>query len=330
MRILITGGAGFIGSHLAEKYLKSGNEVYIIDNLATSTEENIQHLIDNPDYKNLFFPTIDTIFNVDKLTELVGICDVVFHMAAAVGVEYILKNPLSSIVTNIRGTENVLDLCRKFKKRVLIASTSEVYGKHEHAPLVETDNSIYGPSNKSRWSYAAAKLMDEFTALAHHRESGLPVFIVRLFNTVGPRQSAQYGMVLPRFIQRAINHNPILVYGDGKQTRTFTYIDDVVEALIKLIETDKAIGEVVNIGGSEEISMKSLALRIKEMTKSPSEIRHIPYDEAFTKDFEDMRRRVPSLEKLYSLIGWKPQINLQTILEKTIQFYQDIPQKVKN
>jgi UDP-glucose 4-epimerase len=322
MKILITGGAGFVGSHLVEKYLERGADVYIIDDLSTGTLENIKHLQEDKNHKDKLFVTIDSILNHNVMLGLVGTCDIVLHMAAAVGVQYILENPLSSIVTNIKGAEEVLELCNKFKKKVLIASTSEVYGKHTHAPLVETDNIIYGPSIKFRWSYAAAKLMDEFTALAYHRTKNLQVAIIRLFNTVGPRQTGRYGMVIPRFVQQALRNEPITVYGDGIQTRTFTYIGDVVDAIIKLIECPDAIGEVTNIGGAEEITIKDLAERVKKITCSTSKIKYISYDEAYTKDFEDMQRRVPSIEKVEKLINWKPTTSLDNILEKVIDYYR--------
>jgi len=322
MKVLITGGAGFIGSHLAEKYLECGDDVYIIDDLSTGTLENIKHLQEDKSHKDKLFVTIDNILNHDVMLGLVRTCDIVLHMAAAVGVQYILENPLSSIVTNIKGAEEVLELCNKFKKKVLIASTSEVYGKHTHAPLVETDNIIYGPSIKFRWSYAAAKLMDEFTALAYHRTKNLQVAIIRLFNTVGPRQTGRYGMVIPRFVQQALRNEPITVYGDGIQTRTFTYIEDVVDAIIKLIECPDAIGEVTNIGGAEEITIKDLAEKVKKITCSTSAIKYISYDEAYTKDFEDMQRRVPSIEKVEKLINWKPTTSLDNILEKVIDYYR--------
>jgi UDP-glucose 4-epimerase len=322
MRILITGGAGFIGSHLAESYLEKGNEVYIIDDLSTGSLANIQHLKDDPVFGKKLFVTIDSILNRDVLLESIGTCDVVHHLAAAVGVQYILDHPMQSIHTNIRGTEIVLELCNKFKKRVLVASTSEVYGKHLHAPLVETDNIIYGPSSKFRWSYAASKLMDEFMSLAYYRTTGLQVTVVRLFNTVGPRQSGAYGMVIPRFVQQALKGEPLTVYGDGTQTRTFTYVQDVVWALIHLVENTEAYGEVFNIGGTEEISMLDLAKRIVKATKSDSEIRLVPYDQAFGKDFEDMQRRVPGIEKIKKLVGYAPQTPLDAILAKVISFMQ--------
>ncbi len=319
MRVLITGGAGFIGSHLAESCLKNGHDVYVIDDLSTGSFDNIKHIQADSRYKNRFFITIDSILNHNVMLELTGICDVVYHLAAAVGVRYILENPLQTIKTNIQGTEKVLELCTKFKKRVLVASTSEVYGKHTHAPLVETEDCVYGPSSKSRWSYAASKLMDEFTALAYHRTHGLEVIITRLFNTVGPRQTGTYGMVVPRFVQQALNQAPLTVYGDGNQTRTFTYVKDVVKALTALMDNDAAIGEVFNVGGIEEIRIVDLAQRIIDLAGSRATIELIPYEQAFEKDFEDMRRRVPSLEKIKAVTGFQPETDLDTILLHVIQ-----------
>ena len=320
MRVLITGGAGFIGSHLAEAYLKNGDEVYIIDDLSTGSLDNINHLKESSAYRKRLFVHIDTILNREIMLELVGTCDVVHHLAAAVGVQYILDHPMESINTNIQGTEIVLELCNKFKKRVLIASTSEVYGKHLHAPLVETDNIIYGPSSKFRWSYAASKLMDEFMSLAYCRTTGLQVTVVRLFNTVGPRQTGTYGMVIPRFVSQALRNEPITVYGDGTQTRTFTYVKDVVWALMHIVENEASFGDVFNVGGLEEVSILTLAQRIVAATNSSSEIQLIPYDKAFGRDFEDMQRRVPSIEKIGKLIGFQPQTSLDAILTKVITF----------
>ena len=320
MRILITGGAGFIGSHLAQTCLENGDEVYIIDDLSTGSMENIRFLQKNQTYGNRIFVHINTILNQDLMLELTGICDVVYHLAAAVGVQTILEKPLESIITNIQGTEKVLEMCNKFKKRVLIASTSEVYGKHLHAPLVETDNIIYGPSSKFRWSYAASKLMDEFTALAYRRKNNLEVVIARLFNTVGPRQTGAYGMVIPRFVGQALKNEPITVYGDGTQTRTFTYVKDVVAALMKLMDTKQALGEVFNVGGSEEISIIALANQIIQMTQSSSKVQLIPYEEAFGKDFEDMQRRVPGTEKLARVTGFAPDKSLDFILQSVIEY----------
>ncbi len=322
VRILITGGAGFIGSHLTEAYLQEGHDVYVLDNLSTGSLENLRHLQDNSKFSNHLFFTEGSILDTSVLLELVGTCDFVVHLAAAVGVEYILANPLASIITNVRGTENVLEMCAKFKKKVLIASTSEVYGKHEHAPLREGDDCVYGSSDKCRWSYAAGKLMDEFTSLAYFRTHGLPVMIVRLFNTVGPRQTGRYGMVIPRFVRQALSEAPITVFGDGNQSRTFTHVQDVVIALMKLLKTPAAVGEVINIGGFEEISIKDLALRIKTLTHSRSEIKLIPYSDAYSRDYEDMQRRVPSTEKLSGLIGHTPSLELDAILQDVIRYFE--------
>ncbi len=320
MRVLITGGAGFIGSHLAEACLERGDEVYILDDLSTGSMDNIQALRESEAYRGRLFVHVDSILNANLLLELVGICDVVYHLAAAVGVRYILDNPLRSIRVNVEGTERVLERCAKFKKRVLIASSSEVYGKHLHAPLVETDNIIYGPSSKFRWSYAASKLMDEFSALAHHRTRGLDVVIARLFNTVGPRQSGAYGMVIPRLVRQAIRNQPLTVYGDGTQTRTFTYVKDVVGALTGLMDGENTAGEVFNIGGTEEISIVELARRIIRETGSESEIELIPYEKAYEKDFEDMQRRVPSIEKIQAAIGFEPKTPLEAIIRQVVRY----------
>jgi len=320
MRILITGGAGFIGSHLAQAHLEKGDEVYVIDDLSTGSMENVRHLTEDKDYGPRFFFTQDTILNHDKTLELVGICDRVYHLAAAVGVLYILEHPLESIRTNIQGTEKILELCNKFKKRVLITSSSEVYGKHLHAPLVETDNIIYGPSSKFRWSYAASKLMDEFMGLSYYRTHGLEVVITRLFNTVGPGQSGAYGMVVPRLVGQALRGEPLTIYGTGKQTRTFTYVKDVVDALMGLMESPEAMGEVFNIGGTEEISIEDLAKKIVAKTGSHSKIDYIPYEVAFEKDFEDMERRVPGIEKIRNCIGFEPKTDLDGILENVIAY----------
>jgi nucleoside-diphosphate-sugar epimerase len=323
MKVLITGGAGFIGSHLAETYLHAGHEVYIIDDLSTGSLNNVKHIQEHAERGQRLFVTIDSVLNRDKMLELVGTCDLIVHLAAAVGVQYILDNPLSSIHTNIRGTEIVLELCNKFRKKVLIASTSEVYGKHDDAPLSEDDDCIYGPSVKSRWSYAATKLMDEFMAFAYHRTKKLPVLIVRFFNTVGPRQTGRYGMVIPRFVKQALENQPITVYGEGLQTRTFTHVQDVVRALVKLIENPEAVGQVVNIGGVEEVSILDLANRIKKKTSSSSEVHLLPYDEVFPSDFEDMQRRVPSTRKLQKLTGYTPTMDLDRILEDVIAYQRN-------
>jgi len=325
MKVLITGGAGFIGSHLAEFCLRRGDEVYIIDNLSTGSLSNIRHLQTDNRFKQRLLVFTDSILNFDLMFELVSTCDIVFHLAAAVGVKFILDNPLESIRINIQGTEIVLNLCAKLKKRILLTSSSEVYGKHTHAPLIETDNIIYGPSSKFRWSYAASKLMDEFTALAYYRTKALEVIVVRLFNTVGPRQTGAYGMVIPRLVSQAIAGQPLTVYGDGRQSRTFTYVIDVVEALTALMDTETAFGEVFNVGGTDEITIGMLAERIIEKTGSQSSIQMIPYDQAFGKDFEDMQRRVPGIEKIKRLIGFEPRTDLDTILTRVIEFTRRNP-----
>ena len=328
MRVLITGGAGFIGSHLAEAYLEKGDEVYVIDDLSTGSLDNLAHLKDKGAFGKRLFVHVDTIMNRDIMLELVGTCDVVHHLAAAVGVEFILNHPMESITTNIQGTEIVLELCNKFKKRVLVASTSEVYGKHTHAPLVETDNIIYGPSSKFRWSYAASKLMDEFMSLAYFRTTGLQVTITRLFNTVGPRQTGTYGMVIPRLVGQALRNEPLTIYGDGNQTRTFTDVKDVVWAFMRMVENEDAFGEVFNVGGIEEVSILELARRILSLTGSGSELKLIPYDQAFGKDFEDMQRRVPGIEKIKALIGFDPKTNLDAILTRVVNYMRKRPDGV--
>ncbi|MBM3791455.1 MAG: NAD-dependent epimerase/dehydratase family protein, partial [Acidobacteria bacterium] len=273
MRVLITGGAGFIGSHLSEAYLNRGDEVYVIDDLSTGSLSNIDHLGRNP----MFHFVNDTILNREAVLEITGICDVVVHLAAAVGVRLIIEEPLKSIHTNIAGTEIVLELANKFRKKILIASTSEVYGRNSKVPLSEDDARIYGSSAVARWSYAATKAMDEFLALAYYRNKQLPVIIARFFNTIGPRQTGRYGMVAPRFAGQALRNHPITIYGDGKQTRTFTYVEDVVRGIMALLDEPKAVGEIFNVGGDEEISINDLAARIRSMADSTSELTHIPY-----------------------------------------------------
>ncbi len=318
MRYLITGGAGFIGSNLCDLLMERGEEVAVIDDLSTGFLENISHLLPN----SRFHYYNDTILNGKVMDELISWCDVVIHLAAAVGVKYVLENPLISLETNIQGTEIALKLANRHKKRILIASTSEVYGKHTHAPLKEDDNLIYGPPSTMRWSYAAAKLVDEFTALAYHRTKRLEVVIVRCFNTIGPRQTGLYGMVVPRFIQQALRDEPVTVYGDGTQTRTFTYVGDVVEALVRLVHSDAAVWEVVNVGGREEVTIEELARKIVALTGSRSEVVHIPYHQVYGRDFEDMMRRVPSVEKLERLTGFVPETDLDTMLSRTIEFFR--------
>jgi len=321
LRVLITGGAGFIGSHLADAYLQRGDEVTVIDDLSTGTIENISHLKNNP----RFHYTIDSVHNQPVTAELVDQCDVVFHLAAAVGVKLIVESPVRTIETNVRGTEVVLALANKKQKRVLIASTSEVYGLSSDVPFREDGNLVMGATTKGRWSYACSKAIDEFLALAYWREKKLPTTVVRLFNTVGPRQTGRYGMVIPTFVKQALAGRPLTVYGNGKQTRCFGYVGDVVGALIKLMDTNESVGEVFNIGSGEEISIHDLAKRVKELTKSNSEIVFVPYDEAYEEGFEDMPRRVPDTTKINKLVGFEPKMKLDGILESVISFHRGRP-----
>jgi UDP-glucose 4-epimerase len=316
LRILITGGAGFIGSHLSDAYLERGDDVYIIDDLSTGSIQNIAHLKGNP----RFHYTIDSVHNQPVTAELVDQCDVIFHLAAAVGVKLIVESPVRTIETNVRGTEVILALANKKKKPVLVASTSEVYGLSMDVPFREDGNLVMGATTKGRWSYACSKAIDEFLALAYWREKKLPTRVVRLFNTVGPRQTGQYGMVIPTFVKQALAGRPITVYGDGTQTRCFGYVGDVVGALIKLMEHEGAVGEVFNIGSNEEVSILELANRIKELTKSESEIVLVPYAEAYEEGFEDMPRRVPDITKVGALVGFKPEMKLDGILKSVIDY----------
>jgi UDP-glucose 4-epimerase len=318
---LITGGAGFIGSHLADAYLKRNDEVFTIDDLSTGSIENIQHLKSN----SRFHYTIDSVHNQPIVAELVDHCDVIFHLAAAVGVKLIVESPVRTIETNVRGTEVVLNLANKKKKKVLIASTSEVYGLSDQVPFREDGNLVMGATTKGRWSYACSKAIDEFLALAYWREKKLPTVIVRLFNTVGPRQTGQYGMVIPTFVKQALAGRPITVYGDGKQTRCFGYVGDVVDALIKLMDHPQAVGEVYNIGSNEEVTILELAQRVKELTSSKSEITFVPYDEAYEEGFEDMPRRVPDISKINALVGFRPRMSLDGILQSVINFHSGRP-----
>jgi UDP-glucose 4-epimerase len=318
MKSLITGGAGFIGSHLAERLLEKGDEVYVIDDFSTGKLDNIQHLLS----ESKFHLTVGTILNEKTVEPLVQGCDQIFHLAAAVGVRLIIEKPVDTIETNILGTEIVLRLANKYKRKVLITSTSEVYGKGNHVPFKEGDDRIYGPTIKSRWSYATSKAVDEFLALAYFHEKKLPVVIARLFNTIGPRQTGSYGMVVPSFVQQALLGHPITVYGDGEQTRSFTYVDDVVRALLQLMEHLQAVGEVFNVGNSEEISINNLALLVKKIVGGDSEIVHIPYDEAFEKGFEDMQRRVPDITKIKNLIRFNPTVNLEEGIRRIVEYYR--------
>ncbi len=317
MKVLITGGAGFIGSHLSDAYLERGDEVYVIDDLSTGSIENIAHLKEHP----RFHYTIDSVQNQPVTAELVDRCDVIFHLAAAVGVKLIVESPVRTIETNVHCTEVILALANKKKKKVLIASTSEVYGLSSDVPFREDGNLVMGATTKGRWSYACSKAIDEFLALAYWREKKLPTVVVRLFNTVGPRQTGQYGMVIPTFVKQALAGRPLTVYGDGKQTRCFGYVGDVIGALMKLMAHDNAVGQVFNIGSSEEVSIREVAERVKELTKSDSEIVFVPYAEAYEEGFEDMPRRVPDTTKVNALVGFKPEIKLDGILQKVIAHY---------
>jgi UDP-glucose 4-epimerase len=313
---LITGGAGFIGSHLAEALLVRGDYVTIIDDLSTGSIRNIAHLRPHPRFSYV----IDTMMNAPLLAELVDNADAIFHLAAAVGVKLIVESPVRTIETNIRCTELLLALAAKKKKRVLITSTSEVYGKSIDVPFREDSDLVMGATTRGRWSYACSKAVDEFLAIAYWREKRLPTIVVRLFNTVGPRQSGQYGMVVPRFVQQAVNNAPITVYGDGTQTRCFTYVADCVRALLLLIDADHTIGEVYNIGNTEEISIKELANQIRQLTGSASLIVSVPFAVAYEENFEDMPRRVPSIAKIKRAVDWEPLVDLHGILQSVIAF----------
>ncbi|HVO12508.1 MAG TPA: GDP-mannose 4,6-dehydratase [Vicinamibacteria bacterium] len=318
MKALVTGGAGFVGSHLAECLLDQGHEVHVIDNLSTGSIENIEPLKGHPRFHYL----IDSILNEPVLAELVDRVDVVFHLAAAVGVRLIVESPVNTIETNVHGTEMVLKLANKKRKKVLITSTSEVYGKANAVPFREDGDLVMGPTSKGRWSYACSKAIDEFLALAYHKERRLPVVVARLFNTVGPRQTGRYGMVIPSFVKQALLGHPITVYGDGTQTRCFTYVSDVVSQLLALAQEERAVGEVFNIGNDrEEVTILDLARRVKAHAASPSEIVRVPYDEAYEAGFEDMARRVPDLGKLRALTGYVPRVGLDQIIERVIAYF---------
>jgi nucleoside-diphosphate-sugar epimerase len=316
LRVLITGGAGFIGSHLSDAYLQRGDEVFVIDDLSTGSIENIRHLKDHP----RFHYTIDNVNNHPVTAELVDQCDVIFHLAAAVGVKLIVESPVRTIETNVHATEVVLSLANKKKKKVLVASTSEVYGLSSEVPFREDGNLVMGATTKGRWSYACSKAIDEFLGLAYWREKKLPTIVVRLFNTVGPRQTGQYGMVIPTFVKQALAGRPITVYGSGKQSRCFCYVGDIVGALVKLMDNSKSVGEVFNVGSNLEITILDLAKRVKELTQSESEIVLVPYDEAYEEGFEDMLRRVPDIGKVNKLIGFRPEMSLDGILRSVIEY----------
>src|SRR5467141_3339256 len=317
LRILITGGAGFIGSHLADAYLQRGDEVFVLDDLSTGSIRNIEHLKNHP----RFHYTIDAVQNQPLTAELIDQCDAIVHLAAAVGVKLIVESPVRTIETNVHGTEVVLSLANKKKKKVLLASTSEVYGLSAEVPFREDGNLVMGATTKGRWSYACSKAIDEFLALAYWHEKKLPTVVVRLFNTVGPRQTGRYGMVIPTFVKQALAGRPITVYGNGKQTRCFCYVGDVVGALMQLMDDEKAVGEVFNIGSNHEISIIDLAKRVKELTNSDSDVVLIPYDEAYEEGFEDMPRRVPDISKVNAQVGFQPALDLDGILKTVIEFH---------
>ncbi len=318
---LITGGAGFIGSHLADALIEQGDKVTIIDDLSTGRFENIQHLVDHPNFNF----AIDTITNEVVLDRLASMCDVIIHLAAAVGVRLIVENPVHTIETNVMGTEAVLKVALRYRAKVLLASTSEVYGKGNSIPFRENDDVLLGPTIHNRWAYAASKMIDEFLGLAYYQEKCLPVVIFRLFNTVGPRQTGRYGMVIPRFVQQALSGEPITVYGDGKQQRSFTWVGDVVDALVRLSENSAAIGQGFNIGHQKEISIYELATLVKQLTGSASEIKIIPYEEAYADagNFEDMQRRLPDISKIVKQIGYRPSLDLEEILKRIIEYHKE-------
>ncbi len=318
MRYLITGGAGFIGSHLAERLLRKGHTVTIVDDLCTGAIQNIESLKSRPGFNYV----VDSIFNRPLLAELIDDHDAIFHLAASVGVRLIVESPVRTIETNVRGTEVVLEFANKKKKKVLIASTSEVYGKSMKIPFCEDDDLVMGGTQKGRWSYACSKAIDEFLALAYWKEKGLPVVIVRLFNTVGPRQTGRYGMVLPNFVRTALAGQPMTVFGDGTQSRCFCHVTDTVGALTGLIEHPQAVGQIFNVGSAEEITIGDLAILVKEMTGSPSPIQFIPYDQAYEEGFEDMHRRVPDISKINNLLNFRPTHDIRQIVDSVIDYFK--------
>jgi UDP-glucose 4-epimerase len=321
-KALVTGGAGFIGCHLSELLLADGWEVYALDDLSTGSIENVAALRERPD----FHLVVDSVLSPSVVSELVHKCDVVYHLAAAVGVRLIVEQPVHTLVTNVQGTETVLEYCNRFGKRVLVASTSEVYGDHrEQSPLEESARRIYGPTTARRWAYADSKAMDEFLALAYHQERGLDCVIVRLFNTVGPRQSGQYGMVIPRFVERALAGAPLEIHGDGNQTRCFCHVADTIRALQALMDERSVSGEIFNVGATEQITILELARRVLELTGSSSELSFVPYENVYGQGIEDMLHRMPSIEKIGAAVGWRPTRGLEQILADVIAYARTAP-----
>ncbi len=316
--MLITGGAGFIGSHLAEALLAQGQRVTAVDDLSTGRLANIESLTRHPDFQFVY----ETITNETVMDRLASTSDVIFHLAAAVGVELIVKDPVRTLETNIEGTEVVLRLARRYRRKVLLASTSEVYGKSAALPFREDADRVMGPTVKSRWSYAESKAIDEFLGLAYHKQFGLPVVICRFFNTVGPRQTGAYGMVIPRLVQQALAGQPLTVYGDGQQSRCFCNVHDTVRAIIALAAAPEAVGEIYNVGSQEEITIAALAERILARTGSASPVMRVPYDQAYEKGFEDMQRRVPSIDKIRAAVGWQPTVALDETLDAVIDYFR--------
>lgn len=316
MRILVTGGAGFIGSYLVEKLLENGDTVCAVDDVSTGNLKNIKHLLDNSNFELV----IGSVLDKQLMEDLIDKSDVIYHLAAAVGVKYVMENSLKSIKINIHGTETVLDLASKNKQKVLIASTSEIYGKNGCVPYNEDSDRLMGSTKASRWSYACTKTLDEFMALAYYYEMELPIVIARFFNTCGPRQTGQYGMVIPRFVRSALLNEPLTVYGDGTQSRCFTYVGDAVDAIVGLMNCDEAVGDVFNVGNTQEIQVRELAQKIIDITGSSSEIVYIPYENVFGRNFEDMKRRVPDITKIRNTIGWEPKVSLDQLLHKVIDY----------
>ena len=320
MKILITGGAGFIGSHLSERLVQNGDEVYVIDDLSTGRYDNISHLVGNKKFNFM----VDTILNTSTLERLMQKCELVYHLAASVGVKRIVERPVSTIETNVLGSHAVFSLAAKYNRKVILFSTSEVYGKNTKLPFRETDDSVFGSTLKSRWSYGCTKALDEFLGLAYHKEQGLPIIIIRVFNMIGPRQTGRYGMVVPTFVRQALSNMPITVYGNGEQSRCFTYVKDLINALIKLSSHPDAVGEIFNIGSTEEITIKELAEKVRTKTGSKSDIVFIPYDQAYEEGFEDMIRRIPDISKINKLIGFKPETSLDDALDIIISYEREV------